>query len=183
MKQTESLVANLLGSALCVAGWGFILYQGVVDPFGGINSLWPLFGISNQMLAGIALILASVVLVKMKRERYVWVTLVPSVWLLVCTLTAGLEKVFHPDPKIGFLAHAERFSDAIASGQVLAPAKTMETMERIVFNDYLNSTLACIFMLVVVSVLVFGVRVAMQAWRADRPTTRETPYEPQPATA
>ena len=183
LKQTESLVANLLGSALCVAGWGFILYQGVVDPFGGINSLWPLFGISNQMLAGIALILASVVLVKMKRERYVWVTLVPSVWLLVCTLTAGLEKVFHPDPKIGFLSHAERFSSAIANGQVLAPAKTMETMERIVFNDYLNSTLACIFMLVVVSVLVFGVRVAMQAWRADRPTTRETPYEPQPATA
>ncbi len=181
LKQTESLVANLLGSALCVAGWGFILYQGVVDPFGGINSLWPLFGISNQMLAGIALILASVVLIKMKRERYVWVTLVPSVWLLICTLTAGIEKVFHPDPKIGFLAHAERFSDAIASGKVLAPAKSMETMERIVFNDYLNASLACIFMLVVVSVLVFGVRIAMQAWRADRPTARETPYEPQPA--
>jgi carbon starvation protein len=181
LKQTESLVANLLGSALCVAGWGFILYQGVVDPFGGINSLWPLFGISNQMLAGIALILASVVLIKMKRERYVWVTLVPSVWLLICTLTAGIEKVFHPDPKIGFLAHAERFSDAIASGKVLAPAKSMETMERIVFNDYLDATLACIFMFVVVSVLVFGVRIALQAWRADRPTARETPYEPQPA--
>jgi carbon starvation protein len=181
LKQTESLVANLLGSGLCVAAWGFILYQGVVDPFGGINSLWPLFGISNQMLAGIALILASVVLIKMKRERFVWVTLVPSVWLLICTLTAGWQKVFHDDPRIGFLAHAERFSDAIASGKVLAPAKSIETMQRIVFNDYLDATLACIFMLVVVSVLVFGVRIALQAWRMDRPTARETAYEPLPA--
>jgi len=183
LKRTESLPANLAGSGLCVAAWGFILYQGVVDPFGGINSLWPLFGISNQMLAGIALILASVVLVKMKRERFVWVTLLPSAWLLVCTLTAGIEKVFHPDPKIGFLSHAHRFSEAIDAGKMLAPAKSVETMQRIVFNDYLDASLAIIFMLVVVAVLVFGVRVAMQAWRADRPTARETPYEAGPATA
>jgi carbon starvation protein len=111
------------------------------------------------------------------------VTLLPSAWLLVCTLTAGVEKVFHPDPKIGFLAHAHRFSEAIDAGKVLAPAKTMETMQRIVFNDYLDATLACIFMLVVVSVLVFGVRIAMQALRADRPTARETPYEAAPAAA
>jgi carbon starvation protein len=183
LKQTESLAANLIGSALCVAAWGFILYQGVVDPFGGINSLWPLFGISNQMLAGIALILASVVLVKMKRERYVWVTLVPSAWLLVCTLTAGWQKVFHDDPRIGFLAHAERFSNAIEKGEVLAPAKSIETMERIVFNDYLDASLAMIFMLVVVAVLAFGVRIALQAWRNTHPTARETPYEPLPAAA
>jgi carbon starvation protein len=111
------------------------------------------------------------------------VTLVPSAWLLVCTLTAGWQKVFHDDPRIGFLAHAERFSAAIEKGEVLAPAKSIETMERIVFNDYLDATLACIFMLVVVSVLVFGVRIALQAWRADRPTARETPYEPLPAAA
>jgi carbon starvation protein len=135
------------------------------------------------MLAGIALILASVVLVKMKRERYVWVTLLPSAWLLVCTLTAGWQKVFHDDPRIGFLAHAERFSNAIEKGQVLAPAKTMETMERIVFNDYLDASLAMIFMLVVVAVLAFGVRVALQAWRNTHPTARETPYEPLPAAA
>ena len=106
-KQTEVWSNNLIGSALACAAWGYFLYQGVVDPLGGINTLWPLFGISNQMLAGIALILCTVVLFKMKRERYAWVTIVPTAWLLICTLTAGLQKVFHPAPAIGFLAQAQ----------------------------------------------------------------------------
>ena len=105
-RRTESWVNNLVGSGLAVAGWGYFLYQGVIDPMGGINTLWPLFGISNQMLAGIALILCTVILFKMKRERYAWVTILPTLWLLVCTLTAGLQKILSDNPKIGFLAHA-----------------------------------------------------------------------------
>src|SRR6202011_3289079 len=99
---TQFLPANLLGTGLCVAAWGYFLYQGVVDPLGGINTLWQLFGVGNQMLAGIALLLCTSVLMKMKRERYVWVTLVPTAWLLATTLAAGLQKIFHSDPRIGF---------------------------------------------------------------------------------
>ena len=123
-KRTQSWSANVLATTLAVSAWGYFLYQGVVDPLGGINTLWPLFGIANQMLAGIALILCTVVLFKMKRERYAWVTGLPAAWVLICTLTAGWQKLFHENPAIGFLAHAERFGNAVAAGQVLAPAKS-----------------------------------------------------------
>ena len=99
LRHTESWTANLLATTLCVSMWGYFLYQGVVDPLGGINTLWPLFGISNQMLAGIALILATVVLFKMKRERYAWVTIVPTVWLCICTLTAASRSCSTPTPR------------------------------------------------------------------------------------
>src|SRR3546814_3916256 len=89
LKRTDSAVANLIATFLCVAAWGWFLYQGVVDPLGGINTLWPLFGIANQMLAGIALIFCCVVMIKMKRERYLWIPALPTAWLLICTLTAG----------------------------------------------------------------------------------------------
>lgn len=102
LKRTDSLPANLLATALCVLAWGYFLHQGVVDPLGGINTLWPLFGIANQMLAGMALMLCAVVLFKMKRQRYAWVALVPTAWLLICTLTAGWQKAFSPDNKVGF---------------------------------------------------------------------------------
>ncbi len=174
--QTRSLSANLVATTICVGMWGYILYVGVIDPFGGINTLWPLFGISNQMLAAIALTLASVVLFKMKRQRYAWVTIAPTAWLLICTLTAGLEKLFHSDPRIGFLAHAQKFSDAIAQNQVLAPAKDMATMHRVVFSDYLNSTLCAVFVFVVLSMVAFGVVSAWRAWVSPRITTREVVY-------
>ena len=128
----------------------------MIDPFGGIWTLWPLFGASNQMLAAIALILCTVILFKMKRERFAWVTLVPAAWLVVCTVTAGIEKVAHPDPKVGFVAHARLFGDAAASGKVLAPAKTLDEMGRIVFNDYVDATLAAIFVAIVLVMLVYG---------------------------
>ncbi|PKH27739.1 carbon starvation protein A, partial [Pseudomonas sp. 43NM1] len=114
LKRTESWTANLIATAGCVAMWGWLLYQGVIDPLGGINTLWPLFGISNQMLAGIALMLATVVLIKMKRQRYIWVTMLPAVWLLICTTTAGFIKLFDANPAIGFLSLARKYSDALA---------------------------------------------------------------------
>ena len=107
----------------------------MVDPLGGINTLWPLFGIANQMLAGLALVFCCVAMVKMKRERYLWIPALPTAWLLVCTMTAGWQKLFDADPKIGFLANARRFADAGARGEVLAPAKSLEEMQRIVFNN------------------------------------------------
>ena len=156
-RRTEVWSNNLIGSALACAAWGYFLYQGVIDPLGGINTLWPLFGISNQMLAGIALILCTVILFKMKRQRYAWVTILPTAWLLICTLTAGLQKVFHPVPSIGFLAHAQRFSEAAAADKILAPAKTMVEMNRIIFNDYLDAALAALFVAVVLAMLFYGV--------------------------
>ena len=155
-RETKSWSNNLIGSGLAVAGWGYFLYQGVVDPLGGINTLWPLFGISNQMLAVIALTLCTVVLFKMKRQQFSWVTIVPAFWLLVCTVTAGLEKVFHPAPNIGFMAHARQFSDALASGKTLAPAKTIAEMQKIVFNDYVDGALAAIFVGVVIAIVIYG---------------------------
>jgi carbon starvation protein len=180
MKEIDSLVPSLVATAICVGGWGYFLYQGVVDPLGGINTLWPLFGIANQMLAGIALILATCVLFKMKRDRYAWVTIVPTIWLLICTLTAGWQKVFASDPKVGFLAHAAKYGDAMAQGKVIAPAKSMDQMQQIVFNDYVDATLAGLFILVVVSVLVFGIRTIMAARAQSRPTVNETPFQAMP---
>lgn len=175
-KRTESWGANLACTALAVAGWGWFLYQGVVDPLGGINTLWPLFGIANQMLAGLAMIFVCAVLVKMKRERYLWVAAVPTVWLLACTLTAGWQKLFHPDPRIGFLANASRFSDALARGEVLAPAKSLDEMRRVLFNNQLDAALCALFMGVVVLTLVFAMRAALRARRSEVPTTMETPH-------
>ena len=105
-KDTKSWANNLAGSGIACVLWGYFLYQGVIDPLGGIWTMWPLFGTSNQMLAAIALVLCTVVLFKMKRERYAWVTVVPATWLVACTVTAGFEKVFNPNPAVGFLAHA-----------------------------------------------------------------------------
>lgn len=183
LRRTESLPANLIATALCVSAWGYFLYQGVVDPLGGINTLWPLFGIANQMLAAIALTLGTVVLFKMKRDRYAWVTVVPTIWLLICTLTAGWQKLFHADPKVSFLAHAARYKQAIAEGTVLAPAKSLEQMSRIVFNDYVNAGLCVIFMVVVVSIVGFAARTVILARRNSQPTVKEMPFELLPADA
>jgi carbon starvation protein len=166
-----------------VAAWGYFLYQGVVDPLGGINTLWPLFGIANQMLAGIALTLGTVVLFKMKRGKYAWVTVVPTIWLLICTLTAGWQKIFHENVKIGFVSHARKFQAALDAGQVLAPAKSPEQMGRIIFNDYVDATLCAFFMVVVLAVLLYGIRTALAARKDARPSTKETPYVPAPAIA
>jgi carbon starvation protein len=174
LKDTRSWIGNLLATALAVGGWGWFLYQGVTDPLGGINTLWPLFGIANQMLAAIALTLCTVVLFKMKRARFAWVTMVPLAWLLVCTLTAGWQKIFHADPRIGFLAHAGRYSDALARGELLAPASSLSQMRQVIFNDYVNATLCALFIAVVLAMVGYGVRAIMAARRSEGPTTLET---------
>ena len=175
-KQTESWVSNVVCTLIAVSLWGYFLYQGVVDPLGGINTLWPLFGIANQMLAGIALVFCSVVMVKMKRERFLWIPLIPTAWLLICTLTAGWQKLFHPDPKIGFIANARKFADAAARGEVLAPAKSMDDMSRVIFNNYLDAGLCALFVAVVVATVFFGLRAALAARRTNVPTAKESDY-------
>lgn len=172
---TDSLFANLTATFLAVALWGYFLYTGVTDPLGGINSLWPLFGIANQMLAGVALIMCTVVLVKMKRERYVWVTLVPALAVLFVTCYAGLQKLFHSEARVSFLTHAAKYQTALDKGEVLAPAKNAAEMSRIVFNDYVNSGLTVLFLSVVVIVGVYGLRVALKARKVAWPTAKEVP--------
>jgi len=155
-KQTNSWSNSMIGSAVACALWGYLLYAGVIDPLGGIWTMWPLFGAANQMLAAIALTLCTVVLFKMKRQRFAWVTGAPAAWLIVCTVTAGLEKVFNPDPAVGFLSHAVKFGRAAAAEQVLAPAKTLADMHRVVFNDYLDASLASFCVAIVLIMLIYA---------------------------
>ncbi len=181
MRKMDSIFASLVATGLCVAAWGYFLYQGVVDPLGGINTLWPLFGIANQMLAGVALTLATVVLFKMKRQRFAWVTMLPTAWLLLCTLTAGWQKVFPDNPKIGFLANASKYQAAVDKGELLAPAKSMEQMHQIITNNYVDAALAGLFILLVLSILAYAIPACRRALSTSKPTTLETPFEPMPA--
>ena len=176
-KETQSIGPSLIATGLTVAAWGFFLYQGVTDPLGGVNTLWPVFGISNQMLAAIALMLATAVLFRMKQDRYAWVTMIPTAWLLICTLSAGLLKLISTDVKVGFLAHAAKFSAAADKGDILAPAKSMAEMRQIIFNDRIDAGLVAIFLAVVLSLLFFTIRTCVVARRAERPTAREIPTQ------
>jgi carbon starvation protein len=141
--QTSWYPSVLLASGTVCAAWGYFLYQGVVDPLGGINSLWPLFGISNQLLAAVALCVATTILIKMGRQRYIWVTVAPLAWLIAVTMTAGWQKVFSSDPKLGFLSHAATLAGS-----------TSPNTGRLIFNDRLNAVVALFFM-AVVAMLVF----------------------------
>ena len=165
---------NLVATSLCVGGWGWFLYQGVIDPLGGINTLWPLFGIANQMLAAMALLLAGALLVRQQKARHAWVALLPASWILVITLTASWQKLFHDNPRIGFLAHAEQFSAAAAAGEVLAPAKSLAQMHQVIFNDHINATLCALFMAVVLTMLFCSLRAMARALRSGRVQSSET---------
>jgi len=176
LRRTESWRANVLATGTCVAMWGYFLYQGVTDPLGGINMLWPLFGIANQMLAAIALMLCTVVLFKMKRDRYAWVTIVPTAWLLISTTTAGWMKIFHETPAIGFLAQAHKYQAAIQAGELIAPATHMGQMQQVMVNNFINAGLTAVFLAVVLSVLVYSVKAIGAARRAGARTDRETAY-------
>jgi carbon starvation protein len=182
-RRTDALIPNMTATALCVSFWGYYLYQGVVDPLGGINTLWPLFGTANQMLAAMALVLGTVVLFRLKKDRHAWVTLIPTTWLLIVTLTAGTLKVVSPDPAVGFLAQANRFRGAIAEGTMLAPATTVEQMERIAFNNTLNAGMSLLFILILLSITVYGIKAVLHARASAQATAKEIPYQRAPAEA
>lgn len=175
IKSSSSFLGNLVGTAVAVGGWGFFVYQGVIDPLGGINSLWPLFGVGNQMLASMALILGTVILFKMKKEKYVWVTIIPTIFLFVTCMTAGWQKIFHENPKIGFLAQANRFSDAIARGEILKPAKTFEEMQTIVMSNQINAALCGFFMIVAIVMVIAAIGIVRRALASPTPTVNESP--------
>jgi carbon starvation protein len=164
--ETSWYPSIVLSSAAVVAGWGYFLYQGVVDPLGGINSLWPLFGIANQLLALVALCVATTIIIKMGKQRYAWVTIAPLVWLTAITMTAGWQKVFSADPKLGFLAHAASLA---GSTDPKAP--------RLIFNDHLNAVMALGFMAVVALLLVVSLREWWLILSRRKPATlSETPF-------
>lgn len=166
----------ILSSALIVGAWGYFLYQGVVDPLGGINSLWPLFGISNQLLAAVALCLCTTILIKIGKSRFVWVTLAPLGWLVAATMTASVQKIWHANPRIGFLAHARVLAEQLAA-RAIPPENIVET-QRLIFNDRLDAAVTGIFALLVVVILVESTR----HWRLylsgrKRPVLHEAPME------
>jgi carbon starvation protein len=170
--RTSWYPSNLLASALVVAAWGYFLVQGVLDPLGGINSLWPLFGISNQLLAAVALCVGTTLIIKSGKIRYAWVTVLPLVWLLMVTLTAGWQKVFAPEPRLGFLAHARDTAARMADGAV-DPA----IGARMIFNDRLDAALAGFFMATVVVLVIASAREWILVARGRKPaTTKETPF-------
>ena len=166
----------VLTSALMVGAWGYFLHQGVIDPLGGINSLWPLFGISNQLLATIALAVCTTILIKMGKARHVWVTLVPLVWLVAVTMTASVQKIGHPDPRIGFLAHARLLSGMIVTHSI--PAAQIAETERLIFNDRLDAAVTAVFATLV---LVIVVESARNWWlylvRHKEPVLTEAPKQ------
>lgn len=181
LKKTDSLVAGIIGTAGCVGLWGYLLYQGVVDPLGGVKSLWPLFGISNQMLAAVALVLGSVVLIKMKRTRYIWVTVLPAVWLLICTTYALGLKLLSDNPQLeGFFFLANEYKQKIAAGGDLSPQQ-IANMQHIVVNNYTNAGLSILFLLVVYAIIFYGIKTALAARKNPQRSDRETPYVPVPA--
>ncbi|MEC8886570.1 MAG: carbon starvation CstA family protein [Pseudomonadota bacterium] len=185
IKNSSSFVGNLIGTGVAVSAWGFFVYQGVVDPLGGINSLWPLFGVGNQMLAAMALILGTVILFKMKKEKYVWVTIVPTIFLFITCMTAGWQKIFHENPKIGFLAQANRFKEALARDEILAPAKSVAEMQTVIFSNQINAALCAFFMIVAIVMIFASIGIIRRALASPTPTVREAEaiYSEKPMTA
>jgi carbon starvation protein len=164
--ETSWYPSVIASSAAVVAGWGYFLYQGVVDPLGGINSLWPLFGISNQLLAAVALCVGTTILIKMGRARFAWVTAAPLAWLVTVTMTAGWQKVFSADPRLGFLAHANSLAGSAGADAA-----------RLIFNDRLNTFVALLFMTVVTVLIVTSLREWWLVLSQRKPAAvHEAPY-------
>jgi carbon starvation protein len=180
MRRTSWRPGLWLSSGIVVLAWGYFLWVGVGDPLGGINQLFPLFGIANQLLAAIALAVGTVILVKSGKLKYAWVTGLPLAWDAAVTLTASYQKVFSSDPKLGFFAQRDRYATAVDAGKVLAPAKNAGQMHQVVTNSTVDGVLSVVFAVLVIIVLVNAVWVcvrAVQAQRAGTPSvTSETPF-------
>jgi carbon starvation protein len=171
--------AVVMASGLVVSMWGYFLYQGVMDPLGGINSLWPLFGISNQLLAAVALCVGTTVIIKMGKARYAWVTILPLTWLAIVTLTAGAEKIFSADPKLGFLSHARMVGDRLATGGLPGGVQTLAEAKRLILNDHIDAAVAGFFLLSVVVILVASAHEWFTVLSGRKPAvTSEIPFEP-----
>jgi Carbon starvation protein, predicted membrane protein len=173
-----------MASGIVVAMWGYFLYQGVMDPLGGVNSLWPLFGISNQLLAAVALCVGTTIIIKMGKARYAWVTILPLAWLAAVTLTAGWQKIFSPDPKLGFLSHARTLGDRLATGALPNGVQTLTDAKRLILNDHIDAAVAAFFLISVVVILV----ASAHEWFAvlsgrKKPVSTEVAYEPAPRAA
>jgi carbon starvation protein len=153
--RTSWLPGIFLSSAVIVGAWGYFLYQGVTDPLGGINWLWPLFGISNQLLAGVALVVATTILMKMGRLRWLWVTMIPMAALITITMTAGYQKVFDANPRIGFLAGANELTAQIASG--LIPAAKIAETQQLIFNLRLDAAVTMVLALMILLMIIEAV--------------------------
>ncbi len=181
---SSSTPAVLFSSALFVAMWGAFLWQGVNDPLGGINSLWPLFGISNQLLAAVALCVATTVIIRSGRARYAWVTLLPLAWLVIVTMTAGAAKILSPLPKLGFLAHARSLAAAQAAGTLPPGVNSPGDLARMIGNDYLDAAVAAFFLISVIVILVDSIRVWFRVLQGqDRAPSTEIPCLPRTALA
>jgi len=169
--------AVVIASAVFVAMWGHFLYQGVMDPLGGINSLWPLFGISNQLLAAVALCVGTTVIVKSGRGRLAWVTLVPLAWLVAVTTSAGWIKIFSDNPRLGFLAHARWLGDHVAAGTLPPGVKSAGAARQMMFNDRLDAAVAGFFIVAVLVILADSIREWMQVLRGRKvAVSTETPF-------
>ncbi|MGP3985162.1 carbon starvation CstA family protein, partial [Streptomyces sp. 3N207] len=168
----------LFSSAAIVALWGYFLWVGVHEPLGGINQLFPLFGIANQLLAAVALAVCTTLLVKSGRLKWAWVTAVPLVWDAVVTLTASWQKVFSTDPRVGFFQQRADYQDAIDQGKVIAPAKSMDDMHTIVTNSTVDGVLSALFAILVIVVLADAARTCVRAVRNPEGTRmHEAPFE------
>jgi carbon starvation protein len=153
---TGSALGNGLASISFVMAWGYFLYQGVLDPHGGINSFWPIFGVANQLLAVIAFSLGTTVLIKMGRVRYLWVSLVPLCWLLAVTISAGYQKIFSSDPRLGFLSAAQDLGRMVAAGG--NPGQIAGWQHQI-FNNHVNSLVTGAFLVLVILIVAANARV------------------------
>jgi carbon starvation protein len=169
---------NIMASAVVVGLWGSVLYIGVTDPLGGVNQLFPLFGIANQLLAAVALTLVTVLLIKHGKLRYAWVTAIPLVWDLVVTMTASYQKVFSDNPALGYFAQRQRYADALEAGELLPPAQNTDQMQQIITNSTINGVLQSLFAVLVLIVVANAVVVVVRAIRAGGLPTTEEPATP-----